>query len=464
MQIAQILSGYSLGDADLLRRAMGKKDKKVMAEQKSRFLDGARANGVDEDKADRIFELVNKFAGYGFNKSHAAAYAMIAYQTAFIKAKYPPEFMAALMSLDIANTDKLAVFHQEAKRLGVEVVAPDINVSFADFEVRGGKILYALGALKNVGLSAMQHVVDIRNEGGPFKDMFDFARRVSAGVVGKRAIENLARAGAFDSLVSNRAKVLAAAGMLQQIGSRAADERASAQVSLFGDAPDIMAEPEMPDMPPWAVSDQLDEELSAIGFYFSGHPLEQFSSGFERRKIVMSHEIAPKLVGGASTLRLCGIVKKRQERVSQRNNSRFAYVALSDPGGMYEAFVGADLLTRCRDMLNTGDMVEITAKVEESNGELKIFSEAIQPLETALTNGAKGFKVYLTGADAIIPFHETLNSLSGTPSKRRGVMHIIVPVDDDKEAEFKLPNSFPLDGAFRGALKSAPGVELIEEI
>ena len=230
MQIAQVLSGYSLGEADLLRRAMGKKDQDEMNRQRSRFVDGAAINGIDEQLSNSIFDLVNEFAGYGFNKSHAAAYAMISFQTAYLKAFYPTEFIASIMSMDITNLDKLAQFFQEAKRMGIEVQLPCVNKSKADFDVSNGKVLYALGALKNVGVEAMRHVVEVRCDGGDFIDLFDFARRVDTRIVNKRAFENLARGGAFDCLEPNRAKAFLSSSILQQIGSRSAQEKVKRRV------------------------------------------------------------------------------------------------------------------------------------------------------------------------------------------------------------------------------------------
>ncbi|HPA39385.1 MAG TPA: DNA polymerase III subunit alpha, partial [Phenylobacterium sp.] len=207
MQIAQILAGYSLGEADLLRRAMGKKKKEEMEQQRARFVSGAEPKGVPPAQSGAIFDLVDKFAGYGFNKSHAAAYAVVSYQTAWLKANAPVEFFAASMSLDIANTDKLSVFYQDAKRFGVTIRAPDINTSGADFEVENGEVLYALGGIRNVGLQAMEHVVEVRREGGAFRDIFDFVERIDPRQVNKRCFETLARAGAFDSLNANRAQL-----------------------------------------------------------------------------------------------------------------------------------------------------------------------------------------------------------------------------------------------------------------
>ena len=213
MKIAQVLAGYSLGEADLLRRAMGKKKKEEMDFQRARFIKGASEKGVSEEQSGGIFDLVAKFAGYGFNKSHAAAYALISFQTGWLKANHPVEFMAASMSLDLSNTDKLAVFYQDCRRFEVPIKAPDVNRSSADFDVawddgpdneKVGSVLYALGAIRNVGLEAMKHLVEVRETGGRFTDIFDFLERVDPRSVNKRALENLARAGAFDSFHSNR--------------------------------------------------------------------------------------------------------------------------------------------------------------------------------------------------------------------------------------------------------------------
>ncbi|MGD2134501.1 MAG: DNA polymerase III subunit alpha, partial [Maricaulaceae bacterium] len=228
MQIAQTLSGYSLGEADILRRAMGKKKPEEMRKQKTRFMEGAAERGVSKAKASHIFDLVEEFAGYGFNKSHAAAYAVIAYQTAYLKANRPVAFMAALMSLDIQNTDKLAVFVQEIRRMKIELLPPDINASEADFSVEGEAVRYALGGIRNVGLSAMEHVVEVRKAGGPFKDLMDFGRRIDPRQVNKRMVENLARAGAFDCLGVERRQALTAAERILAAANVAAAERAAA--------------------------------------------------------------------------------------------------------------------------------------------------------------------------------------------------------------------------------------------
>ncbi|MFY8140237.1 MAG: DNA polymerase III subunit alpha, partial [Caulobacter sp.] len=235
MKIAQVLAGYSLGEADLLRRAMGKKKKEEMDIQRARFIKGAAEKGVPDQQSGGIFDLVAKFAGYGFNKSHAAAYALISYQTGWLKANHPVEFFAASMSLDLSNTDKLAVFYQDARKFGVPVRAPDVNASSADFDVtwegEAGAVLYALGAIRNVGLEAMKHVVEVRESGGRFTDIFDFLERVDPRSVNKRALEGLAKAGAFDSIHPNRRQLFEQADVLMAYCQSVAAERASSQVS-----------------------------------------------------------------------------------------------------------------------------------------------------------------------------------------------------------------------------------------
>ena len=252
MQIAQVLAGYSLGGADLLRRAMGKKDRKVMDAQRQTFVDGAIANGVTRAQATHIFDLVAKFAGYGFNKSHAAAYALVAYQTAFLKANHPVEFLAASMTLDMGNTDKLNIFRQELRRLGVSLLPPDVNASEAVFavELQDGDspaIRYALAAIKNVGEAAMEAMVDERRTNGPYRDVFDFAGRLDSRTVNKRALENLVRAGAFDRLDPNRRRLLESVETLLRHAGAAASDRESNQMALFGDgaaapSPPVLAE------------------------------------------------------------------------------------------------------------------------------------------------------------------------------------------------------------------------------
>jgi len=467
MQIAQVLSGYSLGEADLLRRAMGKKDQAEMDKQRSRFVEGAKSRmNVDERLSNSIFDLVNEFAGYGFNKSHAAAYAMISFQTAYLKALHPTEFIAAIMSLDITNVDKLAQFFQESKRMELEIMPPCVNRSMADFDVDNGKVLYALGALKNVGLEAMRYVVQVREESGPFTDLFDFARRVDTRVVNKRAFENLARGGAFDCLEPNRAKALAAATTLQSIGSRAAQEKESSQNNLFGDAMETMAEPELPNPVPWSNVEQLDHELGAIGFYLGGHPLETYLPVLERKKAVMAADIEERYKMGARTIRLAGVVRKRQERMSKRGK-RFAFVNISDPTGDFEVLFGEELLGANRSILEAGALVELTAKVEDREGEIRLFANSITSLElTGEASVIKGLQIRLRSAsiETLDELEKTLIELKKAPAKTMGYVEILAPLGIEREGHWRLPGKFGIDPAIQKAIKANRTVELITEI
>ncbi|WP_371397979.1 DNA polymerase III subunit alpha [Fretibacter rubidus] len=466
MQIAQVLSGYSLGEADMLRRAMGKKDQAEMNRQKSRFVDGAVKRNVDAKLASDIFELVNEFAGYGFNKSHAAAYAMISFRTAYLKAVYPTEFIAATMSLDIANVEKLAQFYQEGKRLDLTILPPCVNRSGADFEVTDNAVLYALGALKNVGVEAMRHVVAVREDGGPFKDLFDFARRVDSRIVNKRAIENLARGGAFDCLEPNRAKTLASAGILQSIGSRAAEERQSAQVGLFGDAVDAMAEPDLKDAAPWGNIEQLDHELGAVGFYLGGHPLETYANTTDVKQSIPAIEIEERFTRSGQAVKLAGVVRKRQERMSKRGK-RFAYVGISDPTGDFEIFVGEGLLAVSREILTAGAVVVVKAKLEQRDGDIKIFADEIRSLDTTETAPKiAGLKIRLRSAtiESLDALEKALESLREAPSENSGYIEIVAPLDGAREGQWRLPNRFGIDPSIQAALKASKMIEMIEEI
>ncbi len=508
MQIAQVLSGYSLGEADILRRAMGKKDKDEMARQKARFVDGAAANGVKSVLAERIFELVNEFAGYGFNKSHAAAYAYIAFQTAYLKAHYPVEFLAASMSLDISNVDKLSMFAKEAGRMGVEIKSPCVNHSFADFEVEDGKILYALGAIKNVGVEAMRHLVEVRQKDGPFKDIFDFARRVDSRIVNKRTYENLARAGAFDTLEPNRARATKAAGILLSIGARAAAERNSAQVSLFGDVEADMAEPDLPAAKSWGLIRTLDEEMSAVGFYLSGHPLQTVQERMATRHIKMYEDVVAAYSARQGAVRMAGVVHKRQERIAQRTKKRFAYLTLSDPTGEYEVFCGEDVLNRYRDVLQPGAMVELVIKLDQREGELRFTAKKVTVLALGTPDGGtpdglskpdrsgpeahnqaerrahpvpvaknipvakdmpvaknipatKVLDVYLRNAQTLEVLKKTIAGLETAPMQHKGRLRIIVPIENGREIVLKLSGHYGLDATYQAALKALPGVEKI---
>jgi len=459
MQIAQVLSGYSLGEADLLRRAMGKKKKEEMDFQKARFVAGASERGVDPAQADFIFELVAKFAGYGFNKSHAAAYAMIAYQTGWLKANQPVEFFAASMSLDISNTDKLAVFYQDAKRFGVTVSPPDINRSSADFEVEDGCVLYALGAVRNVGVEAVRHVTEIRAAGGPFADLFDFVERIDPRVLNKRALENLARAGAFDRIHPNRAQIVAACDVLMGHAQSLSADRAAAQESLFGDS--SVVRPRLPAVEPWSGPEQLDEELAAVGFYLTGHPLEDMGEVMRRKRVVLAAESVERAEAGDTAFRMAGVVRRRQERPSQ-SGEKFAYVSLSDPSGEFEVMVLPEALRRHRDLLEPGQAVMIKIRAKLREGEVRFYADDVEPMDKAMENAVSGMRVHVAPDPAVLV--GVRRRLEAARSERGGELILVAGLSAGREVEVKLPGRFSLDASVRGALKSVAGVVHLEDV
>ncbi|HPF22133.1 MAG: DNA polymerase III subunit alpha [Hyphomonas sp.] len=463
MRMAQEIAGYSLGDADLLRRAMGKKKLEEMIAQRQRFVEGAAKNkGMEAQLANEIFDTMEKFAGYGFNKSHAAAYALIGYHTGYLKCHFPVEFLAASMSLDLGNTDKLAAFFQEARRLKIPVIAPDVNTSSADFDVRDGSIVYALGALKGVGLEAMKHVVAIREQDGPFKDIYDFAERVDPRHINKKAFESLAKAGAFDSFDKNRAKVLAAAPMLAQMAASAAEDRMGGQGGLFGEAEPALR-PAMPVVKAWNGQQKLDEEFRSIGFYFSGHPLDDVLAGVDRERVTLAMEIEERAADG-KPLEMIGIVRLRSDKPA-RNGGKFAFLTLSDPTGEVEMMVFPETLSQHYDLLQVGNAVAITVGVKRNGEEIRLNAERVLPLEAArLSRGMGALKVRLAvGANAGEIAH-VVQRLATLPDAERGDILVEMPLEDGRVVTLKLPQSYTINIRAQRALKDLPGVERVEAL
>ena len=465
MEIARKMAGYSLGGADLLRRAMGKKIQAEMDAQKPLFLDGAAKNGVPKAKAEEVWNLLDKFANYGFNKSHAAAYAVVSYQTAWLKANHPVEFMAAVMNCDIHLTDKLGGYKQEVDRLGIGVVPPCVNRSGATFTVRDGRIVYALGALKNVGVEAMRLITTARDTGGPFSGLFDFAARVDLRRIGKRAMEKLACAGALDGLDSNRRKVLESIEALVAYSAAAHEERASAQVSLFGDATGALPAPRLPRPEDWSPVERLGQEHAAIGFYLSGHPLDDYRGALRRLGILTHAELTRKAVAtGGLNARIAGTVTAREERKSARGN-RFAFVRLSDPTGLFEVTVFSDVLEAARAHLEPGGNVVLTVEVEVDGDEIKLLARAAQPIDVAVASAASaGLRVYINDIAAAPSLATRLAAVAREPGeRRRGPVDIVAMAPDLPETIIGLRGDYPLTPRVLGALKTVPGVAHVEE-
>ena len=461
MQIAQVMGGYSLGGADLLRRAMGKKIAEEMAKERPKFIEGCKAtHGIDAKKSGEVFDLLEKFANYGFNKSHAAAYAVVSYQTGYLKANYPVEFMAAVMNCDIHLTDKLAVYKREVDKLGITTVAPCVNASLATFTVRDGQVVYALGALKNVGVDAMGLIVSARGQ-KPFATLFDFARRVDLKRVGKRPLEMLARAGAFDQLDPNRARVFEALDALVAYSAAIHEAKTSSQVSLFGEAGADLPEPRLPYRDDWLPVERLAQEHQAVGFYLSGHPLDDYMGPLKRKDVKTLAEIIRLSERGPLIAKIAGSVSVKQERKSAKGN-RFAFVSLSDPTGLYEVTVFSDVLEAARDHLEPGKNVVLTVKVDPDGENVKMLANAVQPIDqVAAEAGASALRIHLNRAEAIPSLAGLFAKVEG---RNRAQITLCLPDDQGREIDVTLPQPYPVTPQIKGAIKAMQGVVLVEEM
>ncbi|CAE7527182.1 dnaE1, partial [Symbiodinium microadriaticum] len=430
--IALVLSGYSLGDADLLRRAMGKKIKEEMDKQKVRFVEGAEANNVDGKQAAGIFEQAN----------------------------HPVEFLAASMNLDMGNTDKLNSFRREAQRLEIEVLPPDVNVSGADFTVIDGRIYYALAAVRNVGKSAMRHLEEERNKGGAFTSVADFASRVSPKFVNKRAIENLACAGAFDRLDKNRARLHGSADRVMAEMSRAEAERESSQSSLFGDGPGAAApDLRLGDQRDWAPMERLRHEMEAVGFYLSGHPLDDYRDTLRRARVKTYAEFVDSVQrGGGRVAKLAGTVAYKQERRAKSGNA-FAFVGLSDGTGEFEAVIFSDTLATARDYLEANMSVVVGVEADVDGEDVRLKISTVQPIDKVASETSNGLRLFVDDAAAL----ESIKSC--LPPRGRGQLSLILDAEKGrKEVEITLPGTFDVTPQARGALKAIPGVVHVEDI
>lgn len=465
MQIAQELAGYSLGGADLLRRAMGKKIASEMEQQRAIFVEGAVGRGVDERQAKDIFDLVAKFANYGFNKSHAAAYALVAYQTAYMKANYPVEFLAASMTLDMGNTDKLNMFRQELDRLGVPLLQPDINRSRADFSVDQDSngtpgIRYALGAIKNVGAAAMEALVAERDENGPYKDLADFVSRLDPHQMNKRLLENLIRAGAFDSLGYHRRQLFSAAEQIMRHAVAATNDRATNQMGLFAGeaapAPDIRLDPGAD----WAPMDRLREEFDAIGFYLSSHPLDGYGKQLEKLRIRYSADMLG--VREPTVSAMAGTVIGKKERTSAKGN-KYAFVQLSDPQGAYEVIIFSETLSASRDFLEVGQSLYLKVAAQVDGDSVRLSAQMVEPLENRANNIALGMRVVVADDTPLAPLQEILGNLGPGRSK----VEIVARLRDegrDEDVAIDIGQKYAVNNEVLLATRAVHGVLEVQEI
>jgi DNA polymerase-3 subunit alpha len=374
--------------------------------------------------------------------------------------------MAAVMNLDLHLTDKLNTYVQECRRTGVLVEAPSVNRSRAKFSVEDGSILYALGALKNVGVEAMRLVERARDAGGPFRDLFDFAARVDLRAVGKRALESLARAGALECLDRNRHQVLLSIDELTDYSGALHEERSSAQHSLFGDAPEALPPPRLRAAEDWLPSARLREEHGAIGFYLSGHPLEDYMAALKRQKVMTHSEfMATKgRTGGAA--RLAGTVASVQYRKSAKGN-RFAFIAFSDPTGVFEVMAFSDVLVSAEGLLEPGRNLVLRVEAEPGDEASRLMLRGVQPVEEVMEGAAAaGLTVYVDNAAAMASIRARLGQGARMTRARRGEgpVHLVMALPDSaQEVEIALPGIYPVGPEIRGALKAVPGVATVEE-
>lgn len=365
MRIASEMGGFSLGEADLLRKAMGKKQKDIMSEQKKRFLDGARAKGIKPAIAEKVFSQMEKFAEYGFNKSHSAAYAVLSTRTAYLKAHYPAEFMAATLTSEMDNTDRVTILMDDCRDLGIEVVAPNVNSGEADFRARDGRIYYGLGAVKNVGVSAVERLVEERATNGTFRSLENLASRLTTRLINRRVYESLICAGALDSLPGHRAQKFGALDMVLERAARRARDAERGQFGLFGESSGEPEDAPMPEIEAWPAQEQLQKEKEALGLFLSGHPLDRFKDLIMMIRTTSSKEL---LDMAANERAVIGGLITAVKLTMDRNQRQMAFVTIEDPEGQAEVVMFSDVLEKSRRFVAENNVVVVEGRVSRRAG------------------------------------------------------------------------------------------------
>ena len=460
MKIAQVLGGYTLGGADKLRKVMGKKMRDEIPKQRKMFTEGAVKNGIAEDVATKIFDQMEKFASYGFNKSHAAAYSLVSYQTAYLKAHYPVEFMCAVMSLDITNVDKLLFYREEGKKMGFKVLPPDINKSDAAFSVEDGNIRYGLAAIKSVGAANMEAIEQERKAKGPFKDISDFIHRIDAKQINRRQLEQLIKAGAFDGIDKNRGKLFANIDtIISHIGA-ATELKTSSQSSLFG-TEELQAKVKLADKPDWPELERLQLEAEAIGFYLSAHPLDSYAKGMERLGVKKCSEVFAGIrVGDNIRAKLAGCVNSFQKRIS-KNGNKYAFLEISDGSSNFEGLLFSEGLARYEEVIKSGQplLVSVTIDKQEEDGRPKVMINHVDTLDKAIAEVANGLEISLGDVSAVMPLRQILSG------DRNGKNKIYIKPDNDNwDIRIELSGGYALFGDVLSRIRSLPGVSMVKEI
>jgi DNA polymerase-3 subunit alpha len=453
MLIAQVLARYSLGGADLLRRAMGKKKPEEMAKQKEIFMAGAAGNQLDVKKAEAVFDLMEKFAAYGFNKSHSAAYALVAYHTAYLKTHYPVEFMAALLTEDMENTDKVIKNINEVRSMGIEVLPPDINASSSSFTVHDNAIRFGLGAVKGVGAAAIEAILEARQE-QPFASLHDLCERVDLRKVNKKVIEALIKCGAFDTLGGYRAQFLTVLEEAMEVGQKMQREKQEGQASLFGTeeivSPRGTSYGVLPAMEEWPDKIKLGFEKESLGFYITGHPLGRYQEVIRRFANCTTAELAER--ADKEEVRLCGMVSGMRDLMTKKGE-RMAFVTLEDLSGFVEMVVFPDVYREAAEVLHADQPLLISGTVEVSEDTRKLMPREILPLQEVSRKETRRvhFRFQVPGL-----VDDLLHRLKEIILRHRGgcpvLMHLVIP--NRSETVLRLPES----------LKIAPSDEMMEDI
>ena len=442
MKIAGTLANYSMADADGLRKAMGKKIATMMAMHRDLFMKGARENNIPVDKAKNIFDLMEKFGGYGFNKSHSAAYAIIAFQTAYLKTHFPIEFMAALLTSEMGNSDSVVKFIAECRSHDIEVLPPDINESGTTFMVNGSRIRFGLVAVKNVGEVAIESIIEARKE-GRFSSLFDFFERVESRKVNKRVVESLITCGAFDSTGDNRSQMLAVLDDAIDFGQRTQKERNDPQMSLFdmGDDKQVtLNAPSMPEMDEWDEKQLLALEKEALGFYITGHPLQKYEDILE--KFTNANTISIKEKNNGEAVRIGGTIKSTKI-IRTKKGDLMAFAEIEDMGGSVETVIFSSVYAVVSDLLINDNPVLIQGKLQKEENSVKILADTIIPMDKAEETWTASIHIHLDSArvekNMLIELREALQKYPGSCQT-----YLCIQIPDQSETILALPDTMKL--------------------
>ena len=446
MQIAQTLSGFSAGEADLLRRAMGKKKRAELERQKTRFVEGAFKNGISKDIAAGIFLKIEPFAEYGFNKSHAAAYAIIAYQTAFLKTYFTEEFFAASMSMELSNQKKLSEFCEEIKRLKINMIRPDINTCYADFYSKNNNFFYALGAIKNVGHESVSNIINERNKNGKFKSVNDFLNRVNPKDINKLQLEGLTKAGAFDSIINNRRSFFESIPNIILKSKNIFENKSHNQIELFLNNDNDNNENIIDEKPEWSFQEKMLKEFETIGFYLSDHPLNQYKNIFNQYNITKYSDFVVGL--NQSESMVAATILKIQEKKTQKGTS-YAIIKFSDLGGVFELFVFSDIFELNRENIKEGKSVILTIYKNSNDADqrIRINVKKIIPLDDILNKPINNIMIKINNLKELDRLSKILEA--------KGNVEVMFEVNEnDKKYTFKLKNKRFVDRNVLNSIKN----------